>query len=55
MNGLLRQHFPKGTDLHNVSLEQVRFVAAEMNGRPPQVLAWRTPAEVHADVIATAA
>jgi len=55
MNGLLRQYFPKGTDLNNVSLEQVRFVAAEMNGRPRKVLGWRTPAEVYADVIATAA
>lgn len=55
MNGLLRQYFPKGTDLHNISLEQVRFVAAEMNGRPRKVLQWRTPAEVYAEVIATAA
>lgn len=55
MNGLLRQYFPKGTDLNNVSLQQVRFVAAEMNGRPRKVLGWRTPAEVYADVVATAA
>lgn len=55
MNGLLRQYFPKGTDLNNLSLEQVRFVAAEMNGRPRKVLGWRTPAEVYADVVATAA
>ncbi|MGI9029946.1 MAG: IS30 family transposase, partial [Ilumatobacteraceae bacterium] len=55
MNGLLRQYFPKGTDLNNVSLEEVRHVAAEMNGRPRKVLGWRTPAEVYADVIATAA
>jgi IS30 family transposase len=55
MNGLLRQYFPKGTELNNVSLEQVRFVAAEMNGRPRKVLGWRTPAEVYADVVATAA
>jgi len=55
MNGLLRQYFPKGTDLNNVSLEQVRFVAAEMNGRPRKVLGWRTPAEVYADVVASAA
>ena len=55
MNGLLRQYFPKGTDLNRVTLDQVRFVAAEMNGRPSKVLGWRTPAEVYADVIATAA
>ena len=55
MNGLLRKYFPKGTDLNNVSLEQVGLVAAEMNGRPRKVLGWRTPAEVYADVVATAA
>jgi IS30 family transposase len=55
MNGLLRQYFPKGTDLNRVGLEQVRFVAAEMNGRPRKVLNWRTPAEVYADIVATAA
>lgn len=55
MNGLLRQYFPKGTDLDRISIEQVRFVAAQMNGRPRKVLGWRTPAEVYADVVATAA
>jgi transposase, IS30 family len=55
MNGLLRQYFPKGTDLNMLSLEHVRFVAAEMNGRPRKVLNWRTPAEVYADVVAMAA
>ena len=55
MNGLLRQYFPKGTDLNMLSVEHVRFVAAEMNGRPRKVLNWRTPAEVYADVVATAA
>jgi IS30 family transposase len=54
MNGLLRQYFPKGTDLNWVSLERVQFVAAEMNGRPRKVLDWRTPSEVYADVIAMA-
>ena len=55
MNGLLRQYFRKGTDLNQVTVDQVRFVAAEMNGRPRKVLNWRTPAEVYADVVATAA
>jgi IS30 family transposase len=55
MNGLLRQYFPKGTDLNLLSLEHVRFVAAEMNGRPRKVLDWKTPAEVYAEVIAMAA
>jgi len=34
MNGLLRQYFPKGTDLNNVSRAQLAAVAVEMNGRP---------------------
>lgn len=55
MNGLLRQYFPKGTDLNNVTLQQVRAVAIEMNGRPRKVLNWRTPAEVYHDLVAIAA
>lgn len=55
MNGLLRQYFPKGTDLNNVSRAQLQAVAIEMNGRPRKVLGWRTPAEVYADVVAMAA
>jgi IS30 family transposase len=53
-NGLPRQYLPRGIDLNRVSLEQVQFVAAEMNGRPREVFDWRTPAEEHADVIAMA-
>jgi IS30 family transposase len=53
---ILRAFFdPKGTDLNRVSLEEVRFVAAEMNGRPRRVLGWRTPAEVYAEVATMAA
>jgi IS30 family transposase len=55
MNGLLRQYFPKGTDLDKVSYDQLQAVAVEMNGRPRKVLGWRTPAEVYADLVATAA
>jgi IS30 family transposase len=55
MNGLLRQYFPKGTDLGLVTREHLKAVAAEMNGRPRKVLGWRTPAEVYADIVATAA
>ena len=55
MNGLLRQYFPKGTDLNKVSYAHLQAVAAEMNGRPRKVLNWRTPAEVYADLVATAA
>ncbi len=55
MNGLLRQYFPKGTDLNNVSRAQLAAVAVEMNGRPRKVLNWRTPAEAYHELVATAA
>lgn len=44
-NGLLRQYFPKGTNLDLVSEARLEEVAAELNGRPRMTLKWRTPAE----------
>lgn len=44
-NGLLRQYFPKGTDLSRWSADELEAVACTMNARPRRVLDWRTPAE----------
>ena len=44
-NGLLRQYFPRGTDLARWSAEEIDAVAAALNSRPRKTLDWQTPAE----------
>jgi IS30 family transposase len=44
-NGLLRQYFPKGTDLSRWDAEDIEAVAATLNARPRKILGWKTPAE----------
>jgi IS30 family transposase len=50
-NGLLRQYFPKGSDLSVHGAQYLQAVADEVNGRPRKVLGWRTPAEAMAELL----
>jgi len=50
-NGLLRQYFPKGTDLSVHGFDHLEFVADQMNRRPRKTLGWLKPREVLAQLL----
>src|ERR1700716_1980660 len=53
-NGLLRQYFPKGTDLSGHSADEIAAVAAALNTRPRKTLKWKTPAEALDELLRSA-
>jgi IS30 family transposase len=52
-NGLLRQYFPKGTDLATFSQADLNRIARRLNERPRKTLAYRTPADMLATIVAS--
>ena len=50
-NGLLRQYFPKGTDLSAHRVSELAAVALALNSRPRRMLGWRTPAEALGEIL----
>ena len=53
-NGLLRQYFPKGTDISRYSERELDAVANTLNARPRKALQWKTPAEALEELLSTA-
>ncbi|MFH1103748.1 MAG: IS30 family transposase [Actinomycetota bacterium] len=53
-NGLLRQYFPKGTDLSRWSADEIGAVAHTLNTRPRKTLGWKTPAEALGELLRSA-
>ena len=53
-NGLLRQYFPKGTDLSGHSADEIAAVATALNTRPRKTIKWKTPAEALDELLRSA-
>jgi IS30 family transposase len=54
-NGLLRQYFPKGTNLRAHGKDHLEAVTAQLNSRPRKTLGWKTPAQALDEFLAAAA
>lgn len=52
-NGLLRQYFPKGSDLSRHDINELAYVARELNNRPRRELDDRTPAQMFTELLAS--
>jgi IS30 family transposase len=50
-NGLLRQYFPKGTDLSVYSRKEIKLVQDRLNGRPRKALGYKTPHEAFTELL----
>lgn len=50
-NGVIRYYFPKGTDFSKITKEQIKYVQDKINNRPMKLLGFRTPKEVHDEMV----
>jgi IS30 family transposase len=53
-NGLLRQYFPRGTDISRYSERELDAVATMLNCRPRKIIGWKTPAEAFEELLSAA-